>query len=65
MQNVYLDLHLDTEWDHPDNKGWKALFLRWAESPTLREAYELSGTTFGDRFRQFCDRELGLTRGQN
>jgi hypothetical protein len=60
MQNVYLDLHLDTEWDHPDNKGWKALFLRWAESPTLREAYALSGSTFGDRFRQFCDQRLGL-----
>jgi hypothetical protein len=65
MQNVYLDLHLDTEWDHPDNKGWKALFLRWAESPTLREAYELSGSTFGDRFRQFCDQRLKLTRGGN
>ena len=62
MQNVYLDLHLDTEWDHPDNKGWKALFLRWAESQTLREAYELSGSTFGDRFRQFCSQRLGLRR---
>jgi hypothetical protein len=61
MQNVYLDLHLDTEWEHPDNKGWKALFVRWAESPTLREAYGLSASTFGDRFRQFCHQRLGLT----
>jgi hypothetical protein len=56
MQNVYLDLHLDTEWDHPDNKGWKALFLRWAESSTLQEAYQLSGAPLATGSGSFAAR---------
>ncbi len=63
METVYLDLHLDTMWDHPDNEGWKKLFQHWAKSPALQNAYEFSGHTYGSRFRYFCEMELGLVPG--
>lgn len=62
MENVYLDLHLESEWEHPDNEGWRALFLHWAASPTLQEVYENSSGTYGGRFRQFCEKRLNLRK---
>jgi hypothetical protein len=32
MENVFLDLRLDDFWDHPDNRGWAVVFMRWAGS---------------------------------
>jgi len=58
MENVYLDLHLDTESEHVDNQGWMRLFRRWAASSLVQQAYELSEDTYGDRFRKFCQQEL-------
>jgi hypothetical protein len=60
MENVYLDLHLDTELEHADNKGWRELFVYWAGSTKLKLAYDLSGSTYGRRFQKFFEhlREL-------
>ena len=62
MENVYLDLHLETDWEHPDNEGWRTLFQHWAGSPTLQEVYQSSSGTYGGRFRLFCERKLNLRK---
>ena len=62
MENVFLDLRLDDFWDHPDNRGWAVLFMRWAGSSKLRQIWALWRSTFGIRFEYFCEARLGLPR---
>lgn len=58
MENVYLDLNLEETWDHPDNEGWKALFVGWARNPNLKRVWEKTKRTYGERFIFFWDRNL-------
>jgi len=37
MENVYLDSDLEETWDHPDNEGWRNLFIKWAGSEKFQE----------------------------
>lgn len=60
MENVYLDVRLETTYDHPDNRGWMNLFRRFAAAGMLRVAWALSGATYGARFQSFCEQHLGL-----
>jgi hypothetical protein len=60
MENVYLDLNFEEAWRHPDNNGWRELFLAWADSKTVKDTWELTSETYGIRFRYFCNRELRL-----
>jgi Patatin-like phospholipase len=60
MENVYLDLDLETTWEHADNQGWKATFETWVRSPSFEETWLLSSRRYGLRFRYFCNRMLGL-----
>ncbi len=62
MENVFLDLRLDDFWDHPDNRGWAILFMRWARSPKFRKIWNDTRRTFGIRFEHFCSTRLGLQR---
>jgi Patatin-like phospholipase len=62
MEDVFLDLRLDDYWEHPDNRGWAILFMRWARSPRLRMIWEDTRRTFGIRFEYFCEARLGLQR---
>jgi hypothetical protein len=62
MEDVFLDLRLDDYWDHPDNRGWAILFMRWARSPRFRMIWDKTHRTFGIRFEYFCHARLGLTR---
>ena len=64
MENVYLDLDLDNEWDHPDNQGWKNLFKNWSWAGMFRATWALTASVYGSRFRDFCERRLELTIGQ-
>jgi hypothetical protein len=63
MENAYLDLNLEAKWEHPDNEGWRVLFTRWAKADVVREAYRVSGDTYGSRFRYFCETHLELPKG--
>ncbi len=63
MEDVYLDLHLEQEYRHPDNRGWMNLFRHWASADTFRQAWAVSAPTFGSRFQEFCRRRLNLTLG--
>ena len=62
IENVFLDLRLDDFWEHPDNRGWAVLFMRWSGSPKLRAIWMRWRSTFGIRFEHFCDARLGLPR---
>jgi hypothetical protein len=60
MESVYVDVRLETTYDHPDNRGWMNLFRRFAAAGMLRIAWSVSGATFGARFQSFCEQHLGL-----
>ena len=63
MENVFLDLNLDLEHDHPDNQGWMNLFHCWAGSGMFRVTWAITSSIYGARFRDFCRRRLRLERG--
>jgi hypothetical protein len=60
MENVYLDLHLEQTWEHADNRGWRELFERWAALPQLKASWKVTYGLFGERFRFFVRRNLGM-----
>jgi hypothetical protein len=62
MEDVFVDLHLDDFWTHPDNRGWGMLFRSWARSPRFQQAWRQSRRLFGIRFEYFCEEHLGLPR---
>ena len=64
MQSVYLDLNLEEEHRHPDNRGWMNLFKHWSWATMLRATYAICCSTFGARFQTFCARRLELEPGQ-
>jgi hypothetical protein len=60
MEEAFLDLQLDDFWEHPDNRGWAILFMRWARSPRFQSAWKNTHRTYGIRFEYFCAFRLGL-----
>ena len=64
MENVYLDLNLEQDHDHPDNRGWMNLFRHWSWSGMFRVSWAISACNFGARFQGFCQRYLGLEFGR-
>ena len=64
MENVYVDLELEIEHDHPDNRGWMNLFRHWAWSGMFRATWAVCGSTYGIRFQNFCEYRLNLGRGE-
>lgn len=64
MESVYLDLDLEHEWGHPDNRGWRNLFRHWAGSSMFRQTWAISASTYGARFQRFCEQELSLLLGK-
>jgi len=63
MENVYLDLRLDDEHRHPDNRGWMNLFKQWAAANMMKGTWAVSAGNYGSRFQTFCRRRLHLHRG--
>jgi len=64
IESVYLDLKLDQEHDHPDNRGWMNLFKHCAWSGMFRATFAISASSYGARFQTFCRRLLGLETGE-
>jgi len=64
MEDCYLDLELERELDHPDNRGWLNLFKHWSWAGMLRATWAVTASTFGARFQVFCRRRLGLEVGE-
>lgn len=63
MENVYTDLNLQSEYNHPDNRGWMNLFRHWSWSGMFRVSWTISACTFGARFQKFCETHLDLDIG--
>ncbi len=62
-ETVYLDLHLESEHDHPDNRGWMNLFNHWTWSGMFRVTWAVTAGTYGARFQTFAEHRLGLGPG--
>ncbi|MBK8040651.1 MAG: hypothetical protein IPK22_26495 [Verrucomicrobiaceae bacterium] len=60
MENVYLDLDLHHAAGHEDHRGWMELFKYWAKQPAIRQSWQLTYQTFGERFETFCDEVLDM-----
>jgi hypothetical protein len=63
MENVYVDLQLDSDYNHPDNRGWINLFRHWATSCMFRITWAMTASTYGGRFQTFVRRRLNLSEG--
>lgn len=63
MEDVYVDLHLEEEFDHPDNRGWINMFRHWSRAPIFRIAWTISASRYGARFQNFCERQLDMAIG--
>ena len=63
MEDVYLDLKLEDESDHPDNRGWMNFFRHWTWVPMFRVTWTISASNYGARFQTFCERQLNLKIG--
>ncbi len=62
MEQVFIELDLQEQHGHPDNRGWINLFMHWSWSGMFRVTWSLSAATYGVRFQSFCQdvMELGL-----
>jgi hypothetical protein len=63
MESVYIDLNLEDDFDHPDNRGWINLFKHWSWSTMFRGTYAVCCATYGARFQRFCETRLELSPG--
>jgi hypothetical protein len=63
MESVYIDLDLEDDFDHPDNRGWINLFKHWSWSTMFRATYAVCCATYGARFQTFCRTRLELSPG--
>ena len=64
MEDVYRDLCLEDNFDHPDNRGWMNLFRHWTGAAMLQAAWTVTASTFEARFQRFCEWRLGLSVGE-
>jgi hypothetical protein len=64
MENVYLDVNLEVEMDHPDNRGWINLFRHWSWSAMFMATCSICCGMSGARFQLWCERHLNLYPGQ-
>jgi glycerophosphoryl diester phosphodiesterase len=58
IENVYADLDLEHNWDHPHVEGWMKVFRRWARQPEFRQTWQTSEGTYAERFRNFYNDRL-------
>ena len=58
MEDVYADLHLEDNYDHPHVEGWMAVFRRWVTQEAFRRTWAISRSTYAERFRRFYDDRL-------
>lgn len=64
MESIYLELNLEQDHDHPDNRGWMNLFRHWSWSAMFRATWAISACNYGARFQGFCERRLGIELGK-
>ena len=65
FEAVYVDLRLEEEFDHPDNRGWMNFFRHWSSTPMFRVTWAIGAGNYGARFQSFCQRHLNLKPGRS
>jgi hypothetical protein len=58
IENVYADLNLESNWEHPHVKGWMSVFQGWVAQPAFQRAWKISQATYAERFRNFYNERL-------
>jgi hypothetical protein len=58
MENVYLDLDLESNFDAPACSGWMELFKDWKKSDILDDTYKASSHIFSKQFNNFFETRL-------
>ena len=64
MESVYLDLNLEEDWNHPDNRGWMNVFKHWSWSGMFMATFSVGCAMYGARFQRWCERHLDLWPGK-
>jgi hypothetical protein len=64
FEAVYVDLQLEHEFDHPDNRGWMNFFRHWSAAPMFRVTWAIGASNYGARFQSFCSQHLNLKIGR-
>ena len=64
FEALYVDLRLEEEFDHPDNRGWMNFFRHWSSAPIFRVTWAIGASNYGARFQSFCARHLNLKLGR-
>jgi len=64
MHRVFQDMDLETMADHPHNEGWMNMFRRWVDDRRFRHVWKVTRDNYDIRFRNFCEKELGLNLGK-
>ena len=64
MESVYLDLNLEEEWNHPDNRGWMNVFRNWSWSGMFMATFSVCCGMYGARFQRWCERRLNMWPGK-
>ena len=58
MENVYMDLDLESNFEHPSCSGWMEQFRDWTRAPMLKETYDKTKHTFSVKFVSFFARHF-------
>jgi hypothetical protein len=53
MEDVYADLDLEQNYDHPHVSGWMRVFRKWARQPEFQRTWAISQNTYAERFQNF------------
>ena len=65
IENVYADLDLEHNWNHPHVEGWMKVFRRWARQPEFDRTWKISQDTYAERFRNFYNDRLLAREASN
>ncbi len=58
MEDVYFDLHLETNFKHPATAGWMRQFEHWSRSTLLTQTYDATCATYSPAFQHFFNLRL-------
>jgi hypothetical protein len=58
IENVYADLDLEENYDHPHVSGWMRVFKNWVREPAFQRTWKISRNTYAERFQNFYSDRL-------
>jgi hypothetical protein len=58
IEDVYADLDLEQNYDHPHVVGWMSVFKQWAQQGAFSRTWEVSKGTYAPRFQNFYEDRL-------